>query len=285
MKRYLLSLLLLGCFAWPGGLSAWSRAGHEVIAAIAYQQLDPAVKAVVNRWSRPLSHAQKGIARLMFLAAWPDRIRDQKAARRYRAWHMVPYPWSLDGQSLPPLSQPNLLTAMLEQTAILQKANVPVLQRAKALAFVAHLAGDAHQPLHCAERFSQRFPGGDGGGNGYRLRHYYWNLHRYWDAGAGLLYTGKPKAYWRVRRQLLALAQRLMQRYPKAAFSARRLRAGPRQWSEESFALAKAQAYQVPFRARPTKAYKAMVQTLSARQLTLAGYRLGYWLNHHVRTV
>jgi hypothetical protein len=62
------------------------------------------------------------------------------------------------------------------------------VDRARALRFLVHFAGDVHQPLHAAEMYSADFPEGDLGGNYFKVSVPGYpsidNLHYYWDAGA-----------------------------------------------------------------------------------------------------
>lgn len=62
------------------------------------------------------------------------------------------------------------------------------LDRARALRFLVHFAGDIHQPLHAAEMYSAAFPDGDLGGNYFKVSvpgfPSITNLHYYWDGGA-----------------------------------------------------------------------------------------------------
>jgi hypothetical protein len=59
--------------------------------------------------------------------------------------------------------------------------------RAVALAWVLHLVGDAHQPLHNSARITPQDTAGDRGGNLFLLGGLYPrnNLHAFWDAIVG----------------------------------------------------------------------------------------------------
>ena len=65
-----------------------------------------------------------------------------------------------------------------------QRALAPQ-DRAMLTAWIFHLVGDIHQPLHSSTLVSQRlFPEGDRGGNSIKLKQSY-NLHALWDGTAG----------------------------------------------------------------------------------------------------
>jgi S1/P1 Nuclease len=58
----------------------------------------------------------------------------------------------------------NILTAMAENERVVRIGTDPE-QKAIALAWLFHLVGDIHQPLHTAQLFTVEYPKGDRGGN------------------------------------------------------------------------------------------------------------------------
>ena len=58
----------------------------------------------------------------------------------------------------------NILSAMVENQQIVTNETNPE-RKAIALAWLFHLAGDIHQPLHTAQLFTVDYPHGDRGGN------------------------------------------------------------------------------------------------------------------------
>src|SRR6266436_8860325 len=78
-----------------------------------------------------------------------------------------------------------LTTAVKRKKAsIVRKENDPE-QKAIALAWLFHLVGDIHQPLHTAQLFTVEYPKGDRGGNEICFRVTQagqpMDLHRFWD--------------------------------------------------------------------------------------------------------
>jgi hypothetical protein len=57
----------------------------------------------------------------------------------------------------------NILTAMAENEAVVKKEGDGE-QRTIALAWLFHLVGDIHQPLHTAQLFTADYPQGDKAG-------------------------------------------------------------------------------------------------------------------------
>ena len=68
--------------------------------------------------------------------------------------------------------------------SVVENQNDPE-RRAIALAWLFHLVGDIHQPLHTAQLFTVDYPQGDRGGNEICVRvkeaERPMDLHRFWD--------------------------------------------------------------------------------------------------------
>jgi hypothetical protein len=63
----------------------------------------------------------------------------------------------------------NILTALAENVGVVKNQNDPE-PKAIALAWLFHLVGDIHQPLHTAQLFTVDYPQGDRGGNEICIR-------------------------------------------------------------------------------------------------------------------
>lgn len=259
-------------------LLAWDVTGHRLIADIAYQNLTPAAKAQVNQLSLWLSTQSDPRRRFLVLAILPD-VKERAQNPELAKLHYINLPFSADGTQTIGALQPNLLTALQQSLAGYENTANSAPARAQALSWLEHFVGDAHQPLHCANRFSQRYPDGDRGGN--RVRVYFKrvkNLHQFWDQGAGLFpikYHRYPLRDKDVRR----LAQRIMQRYPQSYFGEKKIcDSAPQQWINECFTLAQSVAYNVTGPRLP-KDYVARAQQTAEQQIALAGYRLACILN------
>ena len=78
----------------------------------------------------------------------------------------------------------NILTAMAENESMVKNESDPE-RKAIALAWLFHLVGDIHQPLHTAQLFTVDYPKGDRGGNEICVRVTQagqpMDLHRFWD--------------------------------------------------------------------------------------------------------
>jgi hypothetical protein len=171
MRRtaFVLALLLVcsRCFAWGGE-------GHQLVALVAEGQLTPAAKAEIARLLGPDVHISDAE-----IANWADQIRQDRPTTS--DWHYVNIPVNertfdaqRDGRK-----GDNVIDKLTEQAKLLADKSASREKRTEALKWVVHLAGDIHQPLHCADR------NGDKGGNTrlvmYPGQREAQSLHMVWD--------------------------------------------------------------------------------------------------------
>jgi len=244
--------------AWSLGASpaaAWTRPGHMVIAAIAFDDLEARAPTIIDRVVAVLeAHPDKGpfevaedrsegreraLRLIMECARWPDDARltgyDQPS------WHleMKPIVWAGD----PPAARPDDRVSMdgveafaLNARVMANRAASPA-QRAVALCWVMHLAGDVHQPLHTAQLFSAQYPEGDKAGSLQfvidPVTQHPVTLHWFWDDS---IHRSGDVASVRAR------ATDLERRHRRAATPSAVAADYPR-WAEESRALAASHVY------------------------------------------
>jgi hypothetical protein len=123
----------------------------------------------------------------MQAARWADDIRRDQQYHR-APWHYINWPFKPDGQpDSVQVKEPepvNILIAMVENERIAKNHNDGE-QKAIALAWLFHLVGEIHQPLHAAQLFTVDYPQGDRGGNEICVRVTQsgqpMDLHRFWD--------------------------------------------------------------------------------------------------------
>ena len=124
----------------------------------------------------------------MQAARWADDIRTTDKAQNRPRWHYINFPFKPEGQPLSVQTREpesvNILTALAENERAAKNEN-DAERRAIALAWLFHLVGDIHQPLHTAQLFTVEYPKGDRGGNEICLRVTQagqpMDLHRFWD--------------------------------------------------------------------------------------------------------
>jgi hypothetical protein len=189
----------------------------------------------------------------------------------------VDLPFSTDGTPLAPLEEPNIVTQIVRlRDALPPASRLPAGTRSYDLAWLLHLVGDAHQPLHATSRFTEDQRQGDRGGNEVALcaapcRE---NLHGFWD---GVL--GKGESSSAVVSAAAALPPADAQ---DAAI------ADPQLWLEESLRLAQTVVYAPPIGpgAGPyilDAPYRQQARDLAQHQVALAGARLANLLNAALR--
>ena len=271
---------------------AYSDDGHMYVAKIAYDRLPPAkqkkldeLMALIKNGRAPYNSASA--------ACWPDDVKHTPGFGPTADWHFIDMP--LNGGPLP--TKANILDGIKKNLADYRTAasapSTPAnkLKQARAIAFLIHLVGDIHQPLHCSE------PGGSTGGNAIQVANARppGNLHHFWDGAYGVSFdrtSGKAIVPGNGARPATA----------KATAFADRTRAimvghapGPlwnsngqdyRAWANQTFAIAKRDAYgPLAVHGPPyapvmlSEAYVNKARDITDRRVTLAGYRLAKLLD------
>ena len=297
--RYLqavLATLILALHAQPA--SAWSRSGHMVVAAIAYDDLkarDPKILAKIDEIME--KHPDRAVfevaggprsdtrARKVFLemARWSDDVRGTPFD--HPTWHYAGRP-IVDNRNPPsPLPPDATSGAAMEAYALNLRVagykGASPAERAVALCWVFHLVGDIHQPLHMADQYSAALTKGDQGGNLQFIREprsgAFMNLHGFWDG----IVRGNGDAAEAVEQ-----GASLAARWPRSQFKqlkkAAPTAADTATWAKESYDIAQKVAYRGDLVTGPTqqegkpltKAYVLEATTAGERQVVLAGYRL-----------
>jgi hypothetical protein len=175
-------------------------------------------------------------------ARWADDIRIQDKAQNRPRWHYINFPFKPEGQSSTlQIREPetvNILTALAENDSMAKNDNNPA-RKAIALAWLFHLVGDVHQPLHTAQVFTVEYPKGDRGGNEICVRVTQtgqpMDLHRFWD---GVITSSQNLT--RLRNEATALRNR--QEFQRSQLTELG-NTGFESWAKESFEIATTVAY------------------------------------------
>ena len=312
-QRFGCLLLLVIALQLPS--FAWNDLGHMTVAYVAYQQLKPITRNRVDEllklnpehdlWLTLLpvgaSDEDKRMMVFMIAATWSDRIKqnshytadgtqggnrppgDGTASQNigypdlamHKYWHFIDQPFSQDGTVIAPVPTPNVQTQIDAFRSVLASTSPDAL-KSYDLAWLLHLVGDVHQPLHCVSRFGKTQKAGDNGGNSVKVCNPQCGgkLHAFWDDALG---TGKsPTAAIKVGKSLNAAAAKLAATMETAA------------WVEESFQAAQAKVYQKPIGAGAgpfpiTLAYRKNAGALAQKRVALAGARLANLLNSELK--
>ncbi|WP_174274664.1 S1/P1 nuclease [Sphingomonas bacterium] len=173
-------LLMLGLAA-PA--SAWWEYGHQTVASIAMQQVQPRTRASIVwllRRQAVLETPTCPAHTIEEASIWPDCIKTLGDRFNYAyVWHFqdaeICQPFDLKAAC----ANGNCVSAQIARARrMLADRKLPPRDRLMALAFLVHFVGDLHQPLHGSEH------DGDQGGN--RVKASYGartgtNLHSIWD--------------------------------------------------------------------------------------------------------
>jgi hypothetical protein len=287
-------LLLAAALAWPGPARAWLAEGHQATGAIAYDALlrhDPeaARTAVALLMAHPdrarfdaelaaLPAAARGRRLMALMATWPDLARG--GPWDHDSWH-YDQAFASPIRHLVPFSFGGAFAAFRRNLATLRDAGAPPQDRAVALAWVMHIVGDMHQPLHAAIWLSWRFPVSDAGGNWSWVRPEEdaapMRLHWFWDsAGRPPAPRGSaPDAFVAELERLFPFEAEAPPADPVAAFAG---------WVAYTRVLAADAVYEhgrFPPGLSPDAApvlrpdYVARAQAIGAAQIAAAGNRIG----------
>ena len=319
---------------------AWNDFGHELVARIAWQELEPEVRSRVvallrqapadsrmhcldlnqdrrrgcGRFAYRLDSADNDEVgdRILFerAAYWADLARELEKYNR-PTWHYIGWTWrqGADGSAHDtdlPVPEPNAVSQLHELALSVADTSGRPDKRAIHLAWIFHLAGDVHQPLHAASRVTERSDEreGDRGGNGFGLDEWNRNLHAFWDGAldgqfrAGLRQrlvtelareSGEPptpEQFWAALgeardREFEGLKDRIASearsRHPLDDATRAELKSGDFEaWAQESNQIVRASLYPADLArgAAPRAAYADQAYDTALRRAALAGYRL-----------
>jgi hypothetical protein len=180
IRRLCLILILLLA---PSPALAWWEYGHQSVATIALLNVNPHTRAEIRRLlaqQRLLETPTCPVRTIEEASVWPDCIKTLGERFSYAApWHYqnVDVCRPFDQQSA--CRDGACVSAQIERNLrLLADRRLPTRERLMALAWVVHLIGDLHQPLHAGDR-------GDLGGNrftaSYGIIAGRTNLHAIWD--------------------------------------------------------------------------------------------------------
>lgn len=182
IPRILTATIALFAMALSAPVWAWWDYGHKTVAQIALANINPKTRAEIIRLVRvqaQLGTPQCPIHNLDDASVWPDCLRSDSQRWAYTfPWHYQTHdickPFDPNGDC----ANGNCISAQIDRSMrLLSDKSLPVHIRLEALAFVAHLVGDIHMPLHSGDHEDQ-------GGNKVKANYGAmpgYNLHSVWD--------------------------------------------------------------------------------------------------------
>jgi hypothetical protein len=275
---------------------AWNRAGHMVSGAIAYEALNRqsprtlvkvlellrAHPSYERSWKARLEAVEQGerdVYLFMNAARWADEVRGN-VEFDHPAWHYVNFSFSPDGVvKAAAEGEEDILKAFAKKITNARSGPTQA-ERAIALAWLFHLVGDVHQPLHACELVSSVYPQGDRGGNSFFVRARPGgapiSLHLFWDD----LILGSERFGDVRNRQIELMARAGLAKEKLGELSEKRFE----QWARaESYPMAVEVVYQKGKLAGSAvrndapvlpEGYAKQAQAVAERRIVLAGYRL-----------
>ena len=287
----------------------WDETGHKITAYIAWQRMTPEVREKVIKILRNSpedsqlaafymsygSRTRESREREFFMiaATWPDIIKDNdfqtrfnKYAKNNSDWHYVNSFWTLkDGKAVmvEDMSPAGRIMKKLDDFNALIRSNASDAEKAIAIAWLEHLIGDIHQPLHASARVNEYDPKGDRGGNAFLLtpkgtkRNEQDNLHSFWD---GIVVRYKPNQDNCEFEYIEPIAQDILKMYSYDKMKDKLSQGKFDTWANESLAIAMNVAYKdLKFGEKPSDKYTKKAFEIAQERLALGGYRLGDLFN------
>jgi hypothetical protein len=257
-RFFCITLTGISLFGYSGDSQAWGKDGHAAIGILAISQLQADSRNRLEATVGPLDEQV-----LMEACNWPDAVRETEEWEWSQPQHYINIPRG-DFTYLESRDCPNQICAtqaIKKYAADLANLDTSDEDRQQAFAWLCHLVGDLHQPMHAG--FAD-----DRGGNEFEIvvRNENMNLHRFWDSELINHHTDG----WR------DLVGRLQTNSPTAATTAW----SPElvnDWTDESHALAAEQAY--PASRKIDEAYEQQSWGLAQQRMSTAASRLAQLIN------
>lgn len=187
MKTKIVLLALLALTLTTHTAKAWWDTGHMVVAQIAYDEIKPATKKWADALIAKLTPFYPETHNFVEAATFPDDLKGHGVGA-YSSWHYTNIPLNESGIAIACEATPDVdvVWAIGQARAVLGSTKSIDLEKAQFLAFLIHFVGDLHQPLHTTSMYTSALPGGDVGGNLFKLDdNVHSNLHKLWDDGCG----------------------------------------------------------------------------------------------------
>lgn len=149
-------LVLLGILGTPSAWG-WGCTGHQVVAQLAYGELNAHARAESDRLLTDLSAyadlahfcPPPALSNFGIVSTWADDLR---AVRPETApWHYIDIPLSAPAQQYPAYCDPKtgcVVSAIRSEVATLRSQPLDSAKATDVLILLIHFVGDIHQPLH-----------------------------------------------------------------------------------------------------------------------------------------
>lgn len=300
-------VVLVMAFVLP--VRAWDDVGHKITAYIAWQQMTPETRENVIKILRSApedaqlstfymtaggrSEEARKREFFMLIATWADIIRDRDFETRMKKyhhsnWHYSDVFWKTVDGKVVELPAPDEGGKALEKLIDFNKSirgSDSDKEKALAIAWLEHLIGDLHQPLHTSARVTDLEPKGDQGGNFFLLtpkdtpRDKQENIHWFWDS---IVVRAIPRKNDACDADYVdPEAKSILKKYPYAKMKDRLKPGNFEEWKMESLKAAQTEVFSADLKRfeMPSAAYRKKALKIAEERLALAGYRMGALFN------
>jgi len=257
-RFFCITLAGISLFGYCGDSQAWGKDGHAAIGVLAINQLQADNRNKLEAAVGPLDEQV-----LMEACNWPDAVRETGEWEWSQPQHYINIPRGdftyLESRDCP--DQICATQAIKKYATELANQDASKQGRQQAFAWLCHLVGDLHQPMHAG--FAD-----DRGGNQFEIvvRNENMNLHRFWDSELINHHTDG----WR------DLVGRLQTNSPTVATSDRSPES-VNSWTDESHVLAVEKAY--PASKKIDDVYEQQSWELAQQRMSMAASRLAQVIN------
>ena len=257
-RFFCITLAGMALFGYSTDSPAWSADGHNAIAMLAIDQLQTDARDELEGIIGPLDEKVLGEA-----CNWPDVVRETEAWEWSKPLHYINIPRGdftyLESRDCP--DQLCATQAIKRYASELADTGSSREKRWQAFAWLCHLVGDLHQPMHAG--FAD-----DRGGNEVEIivRDESMNLHRYWDFEVINQHAGG----WQGLVKLLQVS-------PVATAASNWSPESVNGWTDESHKLAAEKAY--PSSETIDEAYKQQSREIAQQRISTAASRFALIIN------
>ena len=175
MKKSAFFITLMAAFLFVMPASAWGPKGHDIVAAIAEQNLTKKTKKALDEILEGRS--------IVYYSSWMDNLRNSPQWKggydKTQTWHYANVDKGHTYDTMPKNEKGDVVTALetLVNELTVNSDNLTDSLKQEYVKLIVHMVGDMHCPMH-AGRLSDR------GGNGKKVK---WfgdktNLHSVWDS-------------------------------------------------------------------------------------------------------
>ncbi len=254
----LIALFFSTLFLFNTSIHAWGSIGHTATGVLAMSRLEPETRL-------ELAGILGATDEAMMLEAcnWPDAVRESAEWEWSAPLHYINIPPGeyAYSQARDCKSQRCATEAIKRYAAELGDKNASQQQRWQAFAWLCHLTGDLHQPLHAG--FAH-----DRGGNNFKIIYQGedTNLHTFWDSILIERRAGDTQTLVKI-----------IEEHPDVQVSATWSSSDVDRWTEESHALVQQVVY--PADSTINNSYENQSWELIPQRINTAASRLAVILN------